>query len=97
MDQVVRRGFGRMVLRGLAIASALGFLTLVMVQAAAFYAPPPKGEPPPPRRNPRLLSAPTKATPVVRPTPREERLLESGTKAGYLGPLKLTLTPAGDR
>jgi len=71
-----------------------------MVQAAAFYAPPPKGEPPPPRPRQRLLEAPTKAAPVIHPPElgrpiHEQRLLAPATKAGILGPLKLT--PSGAR
>ena len=101
MDQVRRgAGVGRLVLRGLAIASALGFLALVMVQAWAFYRPPPEGEAP----LRRLRRPATKAAPVFRPAPLDEsateppppderRLRMSGTKAGYLGPLRLSVPP----
>jgi hypothetical protein len=100
MDELGRRpGFGTMALRGLAIAGALGFLTLVMVQAAAFYAPPPL-RPEAPPRSPRLWEGPTKAAPVIHPPAlghpiHEERLLAPATKAGILGPLRLT--PSGAR
>jgi hypothetical protein len=75
------------VLRALAIVSALGFLTLVMVQAMAFYDPP---KPPP-----------TKAGPVVPPRPvvqpQDRRLYLPETKAGtfgrYDGVLKTAPTP----
>ncbi|HXU06063.1 MAG TPA: hypothetical protein VN903_34150 [Polyangia bacterium] len=91
MDDLRPRGPGRFVLKGLAVASALGFLTLVMVQAARFYAPPPAA----PKKVPRLLGPATKAAPVVRPPPLEppeepRRALLPATKAGILGPLKLT-------
>ena len=90
MEDLRPRGPGRFVLRALAIASALGFLTLVMVQAMAFYAPPP--------------SPPTKTAPVAPPQPRvqpaepeDRRLYLPETKAGtfgrYDGVLKIAPAP----
>lgn len=90
MDDLRPRGRGRFVLRALAIASALGFLTLVMVQAMAFYAPPP--------------APPTRAGPVVPPRPlaqpeerQDRRLYLPETKAGtfgrYDGVLKIVPAP----
>jgi hypothetical protein len=90
MDDLRPRRPGRLVLKALAIASALGFLTLVMVQAMAFYAPPPK--------------PPTKAEPVVPPRPlvqpaepEDRRLYLPETKAGtfgrYDGVLKIAPAP----
>ena len=99
MDELRPRGPGRFVLRALAIMSALGFLALVMVQAMAFYAPSPK---PPKKTLHGLLGPATKAAPVVHPptlvepkTPvhppePERRLLAPATKAGILGPLKVS-------
>jgi hypothetical protein len=52
------------VLRVLAVVSALGFLTLVMVQASAFYAPPP---PPAPKTHYDMVAPSTKDAPVVFP------------------------------
>jgi hypothetical protein len=80
------RGPGRLVLRALAIASGLAFLTLVMVQAMAFYDPP---------------KPPTKAAPVGPPRPlvqpEDRRLYLPETKAGtfgrYDGVLKIAPTP----
>ena len=99
MEDLRPRGLGRIVLRALAIVSALGFLALVMVQAMAFYAPP---TPAATRRQPTrddLLSAPTKAAPVVHPprlarprpaAPADDGLLFPATKAGSLGRLRQT-------
>ena len=78
-------------LRALVILSALGFLTLVMVQAMAFYAPPPES------RNTQaptyMLAPPTKDAPVALPPPlvkpalpREQLDLFPATKAGTLRP-----------
>ncbi|HEY5448960.1 MAG TPA: hypothetical protein VIQ54_09425 [Polyangia bacterium] len=81
MDDLRPRGLGRFVLRALAIASALGFLTLLMVQAMAFYAEPPKPKKPSGLHG--LRGPATKAAPVVRPrplVPLED--LWPGTKAG---------------
>jgi hypothetical protein len=92
MDDLRPRGPGRLVLRILAIASALGFLALVMVQAMAFYAPPPES----PKTRTQLVGPATKAAPVLRPPPLvqpEERRrpldLFPATKSGTLGPLRL--------
>src|SRR5262245_22525713 len=93
MDELRPRGPGRFVLRALAIASGLGFLTLVMVQAMAFYAPPPEARKKPPGLH-GLLGPATKAAPVINPQLREESehwrnpLYHGATKAGILGPLK---------
>ena len=88
------RRLGRIVLGGLAIASAIGFLTLLMVQAMAFYAPP-KEAPKKPLQQ--LIGPATKAGPVLRPPPLvdpEERRrpldLFPATKSGTLGPLRLS-------
>ena len=95
MDDVSPRGPGRFLLRALAISSALGFLTLVMVQATAFYGPPPE----PPKTRPHLLGPATKAAPVVRPPPleqpedREDLDLFPATKAGTLGRLRISQPP----
>lgn len=85
-----RQGVGRFVLRALAIAGALAFLALVMLQARAFYGPPRQ-----PATTPeRLLAPPTKSAPVVRPPPpekpiREFRSLFPATKAGVVIPPNL--------
>lgn len=39
MDEGGRQGLGRLVLKALAICSAIAFLTIVMVNACATYAP----------------------------------------------------------
>ena len=81
MDNLRPRGPGRIVLKALAIVSALGFLTLVMLQAMAFYAEPPKPKKPSGLHG--LRGPATKAAPVVRPrplVPLED--LWPGTKAG---------------
>jgi hypothetical protein len=91
MDELRPRG-GRLVLGTLAVLSALGFLTLVMVQAMAFYAPAPRPATP----TPRLLGPATKSDTVVRPPPLvaprepEHWMYQSATKAGILGPLKVS-------
>ena len=99
MDDLARRGRGRLVLRALAILGALGFLTLVMLQAMAFYAPP---KPAVTRRKatPLEMMGETKAAPVIHPPhlgrrwtdapSRPRRALLGETKAGVLGPLKVT-------
>ena len=66
MEELRPRGPGRFVLRALAIASALGFLALVMVQAMAFYAPPADA---PKKPLQHLLGPATKAAPVFHPPP----------------------------
>lgn len=81
-----RRGFGRLVLRAFAIASALAFLTLVIVQATEFYAPPPQGEKPTPAHY--FLSAPTKAAPVLHPSLRREAETEAATRNLLMGETK---------
>ena len=76
-------------LRALAIASALGFLALVMVQAMAFYDPSPE-----PRKKTLhgLLGPATKAAPVVHPRPAVDPK-EPDDKA-YLGGTKsMTVIP----
>ncbi|HMF42668.1 MAG TPA: hypothetical protein VKQ32_18485 [Polyangia bacterium] len=91
MDDLRPRGPGRFVLRALAIASALGFLYLVISQAMAFYAPPWQ----PPKTGPHLIGPATKSAPVVhppplvKPEPRQPLYLFPATKAGILGPLRL--------
>ena len=56
-----RQGFGRLVLKALAIASGLTFLTIVMVNACATSA----------KNNYPAYNAPTKAAPVVSPPPQQ--------------------------
>jgi hypothetical protein len=98
MDDRRPRGPGRFVLKTLAVVSALGFLTLVMVQASAFYAPSPK----PAKPAPHLLGPATKSAPVVRPAPlvkpeerkeREDRAYLGGTKPDTVIPPPLQLQP----
>ena len=96
MDDLRERGRGRLVLRALAILGALGFLTLVMVQAMAFYAPPE-----PATKRDRIPGPATEAAPVVRspplaqPPPQapQHDLLFPATKAGTLGRLRVTPLP----
>jgi hypothetical protein len=77
------------VLRALAIVGALAFLALVMVQAMAFYAPPPEA----PKARPHLLVVPP--PPLVRPEqPTQPLDLFPATKAGILGPLRLSAPPS---
>jgi len=116
MDDLRPRGPGRLVLQALAITSAIGFLTLLMVQASAFYAPPPKAAK---KSSLYGLRGPsTKAAPVLAPQLRAEseaaedqprtvipptllakprdpddRAYLPATKAGILGPLKVTPSP----
>jgi hypothetical protein len=85
MDDLRPRRPGRFVLRALAIASALGFLALLMVQAMAFYAPTPEA----PKTRTELLAPPTKDAPVFLPSPPPDEPLDlfPATKAGTLGRL----------
>jgi len=86
MDAVRPRSLGRIVLGGLAIASALGFLALLMMQAMAFYAPPPESPTTRPQAAP-VLHPP----PLVQPEERRRPLdLFPATKSGTLGPLRLS-------
>jgi hypothetical protein len=68
------------ILKALAIASALAFLAVVMVNACARYAAPTKAAPvvhpapapaapPPPYDHDEMRAAPTKAAPVFEPRP----------------------------
>lgn len=83
MDEL-RPGRGRLVLRTLAVLSALGFLTLVMVQAMAFYAPPP---PPAPKPEYGLIAPSTKDSLVVfPPEPTTPFDLGVGTKSAPVVP-----------
>jgi len=134
MDDLRPHGPGRLVLQALAIASALGFLALLMVQAMAFYAPPEARTKKQKKGLDGLIGPATKAAPVlapeivkeqqrerlerqeeeldlfpatkagpvvhppqpVKPEPppaEERRYLLPATKAGILGPLKLSPSP----
>ena len=105
-DDLRPLGRGRLVLRALAILSALGFLTLVMLQAMAFYEPPK----PVPKTVRYDMGYPTKAAPVSYPSEPTSRTYDLGvgtksapvvpprmylpaTKAGVLGPLKVSEPP----
>jgi hypothetical protein len=95
MEDLRPRGPGRFVLRALAIASALGFLALLMVQAMAFYAPPPEA----PKKRPHLLGPATKAAPVLAPElvkeqqEQEDLDLFPATKAGSVVRPRPGVTP----
>jgi len=93
MDDLRPRAPGRIVLKALAIMSALGFLTLVMLQAMAFYAPPWA----PPRTRARLRGPATKSAPVVRPPRPDGDLLWPGTKAGSPDPPPIFQFPSAPR
>ena len=95
MDDLRPRGPGRFVLKALAILSALGFLTLVMLQAMAFYAPP--WAPSKTRPLLRLRGPATKSAPVVHPPPPDRDLLWPGTKAGSPDPPPIFEFPAARR
>ena len=80
-DDGKRQGLRWLVLKVLAIASALTFLTIVMVNACATYAAPTK-------------PAPTKAAPVVNPSPRPPQMAAPATKSMAVVPPRPLIQPA---
>jgi hypothetical protein len=100
-DDGKRQGLRWLVLKVLAIASALTFLTIVMVNACATYAAPTKPAPTkaapvvnPQRAQPAMYAAPTKAAPVVNPSPRPPQMAAPATKSMAVVPPRPLIQPA---
>jgi hypothetical protein len=92
-DAGKRQGLGRLVLKGLAIASALTFLTIVMINACAVYAPATKAQPA--GQRPAAAPAPAPAPPSAADPDLDQRtMLAPATKAAPVMRPRPLLAPA---